>query len=230
LDSFIVQIPTEQTTAFTNVILGMVCLVLVWLLQRYRSQDYLRVRCWQALLVFLSIAAFIGAFAHGVAISEATYEGLWKPLLLILGVVIANMALVALYDLYGAVVLWRAGPLLLLVAILFFAVTHLEGATFLVFILYQAIGMFFVFYVYVVLGVKKRLRGAFVIAGGVVLQLVAGGIQASGPFEVKCIWMFDHNGIFHMVGLVATCVMVWGMTRGFGGSAAVQAARIEKQE
>lgn len=224
MDSFIIQIPTEQTTAFTNVILGMVCLVLVRRLQHYASQDYLRVRCWQSLLVFLSVAAFIGAFAHGVVISEATYEALWKPLLLILGVVIANMALVALYDLYGAVALWRAGPLLLLVAIAFFAVTYLEGATFLVFILYQMIGMLFAFFVYLLLGVKKRLRGAFGIAGGVVLQLVAGGIQASGPFEVKCVWLFDHNGIFHMVGLIATCVMVWGMTRGF------PAMRVEKQE
>lgn len=208
-------IATEQTTAVTDAILGVIALIGVGWFQCYRQRDYVRVRCWQSLLLFAAIAAFLGTVAHGIVMDKATYEGLWKPLLLILGYVVASIVLIAAYDVWGASHLRWIAPLLGTIALLFFATTFIQGLSFLVFIAYEAVGMLTALVLYIRLAVKKCLRGAGIIAVGIVLQLVAAGAQAAGPYEIRMIWLFDHNGVFHIVGIVATLVMLYGGARGF---------------
>jgi len=64
---------------------------------------------------------------------------------------------------------------------------------------------------------RRRFPGAGVIAAGIVLQLAAAAAQASGPFEFTMIWVFDLNGLFHLIGMVATFIIILGVARGFPG-------------
>ena len=210
----LVTIPTEQSTAITDAILGFEALVLMWYLQRFALRERWRVRLWQSLLAFTAVVALAGAYVHGVAMPTATYELLWKPLLLFLGLLIANFALVAVYDLFGRNSAKRLWPWLLTMAVGFFALIQVPGTTFFIFILYEALAMLFALGGYGVLAWRRSLPGAGMIACGIVLQLVAAAAQASGPFEVTMIWTFDHNGIFHLIGMVATLVMILGVAQG----------------
>jgi hypothetical protein len=210
-----VTIPTEQTTAITDAILGFEALTLMWYLQQYALRERWRVRLWQIVLAFTAVVAFAGSYVHGVVMPKTTYELLWIPLLLLLGLLVANVVLVAVYDLFGINTVKRLWPWLLAMAVGFFALTRVPGMTFLIFILYEALAMLFALGCYGILAWRQGLPGAGIIAGGIVLQIVAAAAQASGPFEISMIWTFDHNGIFHLIGMVANFVMIVGVAKGF---------------
>ena len=220
-----IGIPTEQTTALTDALLGLEALLLAGYLHRFAGSLRARARCWQSLLLFTALASFWGAVAHGIEMSQATYELLWIPLLLFLGLLVGNLALAATYDRFGPQAAKRSWPWLLAAALVFFGLTKVEGVTFLIFILYEAAAMLFALTCYGWLALRGRLSGAGIITVGIILQLVAAAVQASGPFQVIVIWVFDHNGLFHIIGMVATLVMVLGVSLGFPRSAAAQGAK-----
>lgn len=205
---------TEQTTAATDALLGLEALCLSGFLQKYHSQRPWRTRLWQVILLLTATVAFTGAVAHGLVMSKPTYELLWKPMVLCLGLIVAAVVLAAALDLWGKDRANKLLPWLGLAAIVFFGITQIPGATFLFFIVYEVVGMLFAIWAYGVLGAKGRLEGAGVVAAGIGLQIVAAGVQAAGPFEVRLIWLFDHNGIFHLIGMAATLVMVIGAAKG----------------
>lgn len=205
---------TEQTTAATDAILGIEAVCLALFLQRFASNNPWRVRIWQTVLLLTAFVAFAGTIAHGLVMEKATYELIWKPMLVCLGLLVAAVVLAAIYDRWGPDAARRLAPWLAGVGVGFFALVHVPGATFLFFILYEAVGMLFALAVYGALAAKRRLAGAGLITLGIVLQIVAAAAQASGPFEVRLIWPFDHNGVFHLIGMVATVVMIVGVARG----------------
>lgn len=213
-----IAIPAEQTTALTDALLGLEALILAGWLQRFVRLDRLRARWWQSLLLLMALASFLGTAAHGLVLSHTVNYWLWIPLLLALGLVVGNLVLVAMYDLFGPRAAKRAWPWLLIAAVGFFGLTRIEGVTFLLFVLYEAVGMLLALMWYVRLARQDRLAGAGLIAAGIVLQLVAAGVQAAGPYQFKLIWVFDHNGLFHLIGLAATLVMILGAARGFSRS------------
>lgn len=183
--------------------------------QRCIPVDRVRARCWQTLLFLTALASLQGTIAHGFKMSEPTYELLWKPLLINLGLIIANIVLVTLYDLFGQHTAKRALPWLVFMAVGFFAINQIPGATFLLFIAYEAIGMLSALAAYIYLSGKRKQMGFGIIAIGITLQIVAAVAQACGPYEVKMIWAFNHNGIYHLIGMVATLVMALGALNGF---------------
>ncbi len=205
---------TEQTTAITDAILGIQVFLLACFLNRYATVRRWRTRLWQGLMILAAGVALAGTVAHGLAMPKSVYELIWKPMLLCLGLVVAGMVLAAVYDLLGEqkAKLWV--PWLCAAALGFFILIQLPGTTFLFFILYEIAGMLFTLGGYGFLAVKGRLPGAGMVAAGIVLQILAAGIQAAGPFEVRMIWLFDHNGLFHLIGMLANFVMVFGVARG----------------
>lgn len=207
---------TEQTTAATDLILGIQAIGLAAYLGRFYPKDPWRTRLWQALMLLSGFVALAGTVAHGFVMSEATRNLIWKPMLICLGLVVAAFVLASVYDLKGRAAAKKLLPWCIGAALIFFGIVHIPGASFLYFILYEVAGMFFALGVYGYLGMKKQFPGAFMILFGIVLQIVAAGVQASGPWEVRLIWLFDHNGIFHIIGMVAIFVMVFGAARGFG--------------
>lgn len=206
---------TEQTTAATDLILGIQTIGLAAYLQRFYPRNPWRTRLWQALMLLSSAVALAGTVAHGMVMARETYELLWQPMLICLGLVVATFVLAAVYDLKGQAAARKLLPGCIGVALVFYGIIQIPGATFLYFILYEIVGMVFALGVYGYLGVKKRLAGAFPIVLGILLQILAAGVQAAGPFEVRLIWLFDHNGIFHLIGMLALFVMVFGAARGF---------------
>ncbi len=107
------------------------------------SCDRWKVRLWQTLLAFTSAVTFIGTYAHGVVMPKATYVLLWKLIYLFLGLTVANIISVAVYDLLGLKATKRLLPWLLVMALGFFGLMQVEGMAFLIFTFYETLAMLF---------------------------------------------------------------------------------------
>jgi hypothetical protein len=218
------EIPTEQTTAATDAVLAVLAIVCIVVLRRYRRADPPKVRLWTWVLGLLAVAAALGAVAHGIAMTEATRDALWRPLFLLLGLVVALFAAAAIHDWKGRHIARRMLPLLVSLGVMFFLVTQLTSGSFLVFVLYEAAAMLFALAVYVRLAAGQKLAGAGVVAVGIVLNIVAAGIQATESVRFTLGVPFDHNGVFHLVQMVAVIVLTAGLVQGLrrGGAPAAR--------
>jgi hypothetical protein len=97
------------------------------------------------------------------------------------------------------------------VAVGFFAITQLLSGAFLVFVVYEAVAMLAALGIYVSLAARRRQPGAALMALAILLNIVAAGIQASGTVRFTLVWPFDHNGLFHIVQMIAVVVLMLGL-------------------
>ncbi len=194
---FLADSPTELTTAATDAILALMAISLAAVLPRCTKPGFYR-RLWQAVFISLFAASLLGAAAHGLRMRSAISELLWHPLYFCLGLTLTFLALVAVCDWRGEAqarrFLFRLLPLPFVVVML----TWAGGGIFLIFILFEAIVMLCVLAVYLRLALQGK-PGASPILAGIMLTVAAAIVQSSGPFTVRLIWLFDHNGLFHLV-------------------------------
>ena len=156
-------------------------------------------------------AALLGAVAHGFAWSSAVWDLLWLPLFLLLGLTVALFVVGAIYDLRGLPAARRSVPFLMVLAFVFFGVTQVASGAFLVFVLYEAAAMLFALGVYGYLAATEANRAMSLMVLGVGLNIVAAAIQATQAASFTFIWPFDHNGVFHLVQMVALVVLCAGL-------------------
>jgi hypothetical protein len=205
--------PTELTTAATDALLGVLALFCVGLLQRYRATNRWKVGIWTWVLLALAAAALLGAMVHGLELRAGTREFLWRPLFLLLGLVVALFLVAASYDWLGGKLARRVLLVMIPVAVGFFVITQVAGGAFLLFIVYEAVAMFAALGIYVSLAIHRRLPGATLIAIAILLNIAAAAVQASGSVGFTLIWPFDHNGVFHIVQMIAVVVLMLGLHR-----------------
>lgn len=203
--------PTELTTAATDVAIGVMSIAAIGYLWQFAEYDGWKVALWCWVLGVLAAAALLGAVAHGFSWSTRAWKLLWKPLLLFLGVTVSLFVVGAAYDWGGLTVARRALPVLLALAVVFFAVTQLVSGAFLVFVVYEIVAMLFALGVYGYLSMNGTGAGMGLMAFGVALNIAAAVIQATRTVSFTLIWPFDHNGVFHIVQMVALVVLVAGL-------------------
>lgn len=205
---------TELTTAATDGLLAALscaCLVILW---PYRAANCWRFGIWAAVFGLLAIASVLGTAAHGLDISAEVRAWLWRPLYLCLGFVVALFCVGAILD-YGGHRAARIAMLpMLALGFGFFLVTQLTTGSFLLFVVYEALAMLAALAMYLLLSARRRLDGAGLIAAAILLNMAAAGIQASGSVYLSIGVPLDHNGVFHLVQLVAIAVLTSGLIRG----------------
>ena len=204
-------VPTELTTAATDAVLAVLAIACIrWLAVR-RSADPDKVTLWILVLALLAVASILGAVAHGLALSPGLVYLLWQPLFLSLGLVVALFVVAAVYDGFGP----RAARRLLIPALVvgaaFYLLTLVFPGTFLVFVLYEAVGMLAALALYSRLAIQTSQRWAWLMVAGVALNILAAGIQATETVRVDLVVPLDHNGVFHLVQMVAIVVLVAGV-------------------
>jgi len=209
----LVESLTERTTAATDLLLGVAAVLALPWIRATVPADRTRATLWRAVLGLLAVAGALGAVAHGLALPAAWSHALWQPLYLALGLLVALFVVAAVHDLLGAAAARRTLVPLLLVGAGFYGLTAVGDGSFLPFILYEASAMLLALAGYAVLASRGKLRGAAWICAGIALNLTAAAVQASS-LGLTLIVPFDHNGLFHLVQLVALAVLVAGVRAG----------------
>jgi multisubunit Na+/H+ antiporter MnhB subunit len=210
-----IDIPTEQTTAITDLFLALVCGFLIYSLWPYLQRQTLRARIWILAFAFLGLAGLLGFIAHGFKMSEAANRIWWMPLNLSLGLTVSLFAVGVIHDLAGKRYSLPALPILMGLGVLFFLVTLLIPGSFLVFIAYEALAMLFALVAYIYLQVKRQFPGALVMAAGVCVSIIAAAIQATHKLSFTLVWEFDHNATFHLVQILGLGLLLLGLQQGF---------------
>jgi hypothetical protein len=204
-------IVTELTTAATDAVLAVLALVCIRWLAARRSADPEKVTLWVLVLALLAVASALGAVAHGFDLSPNTLWLLWQPLFLSLGLVVALFVVAAVYDGFGAAAARRLLMPALVVGGAFYLLTLVFPGTFMVFVLYEAVAMLVALALYVRLAIRDGAKWAWLMVLGIGLNIVAAAIQASGTVRLDLGVPFDHNGVFHLVQMVAIVVLVLGV-------------------
>lgn len=208
-----IDIPTEQTTAVTDALLMAISMAAALYLHSIGQKYRWKATVWVVAFCFLSLAAMLGAVAHGLQMSETTQALIWHPLNFSLGLLVALFLVAAVYDIWGETIARRVLPAMVLIGGGFFGVTLVWPDSFLVFIIYEATVMFFALGGYAWLAVRGRLEGAWFIVAGILITMIAAGVQASHAVSFTFVWQFDHNGAYHLIQMVGIVAFVFGLKR-----------------
>jgi hypothetical protein len=206
--------PTELTTAVTDALLAVFALGAMASVIRLHSPEEWKARTWASVFGLLAVGAALGACVHGFTWSPVTRSRLWIPIYLSLGLTVALFVAGAIYDVRGYSASRKSLPVLIAVALAFFAVTQVGKGNFLWFVAYELVAMLISLAIYGYLTLQRRVPGASLMLLGVFLTIVAAAIQATkvlrwgGPVPV------NSDGIFHLVQIAAIVVLVIGLRRG----------------
>ncbi len=205
--------PTELTTAATDLAVGVLCLVSLRQLLRIQTSARWKRGVWAWVLALLVLASALGAAAHGLQWSSEVRDAIWKPLYLMLALSVALFLVGGVHDWRGEAAARRFLPWAIASGTLFFVLVEWLGGAFVIFVAYETTTMLAALAMCVSLAATRRTAGAGLVAIGLALTIGAGAVQVSG-LAVRVIVPFDHNGLFHLVQLIATAVLVIGLRRG----------------
>ena len=209
-----IDIPTEQTTAVTDAILALVAIAGAVYMYRIGDRDRWKTNLWAWVFGLLALAAALGTVVHGFKMSPALEASIWHPIKLSLGLLVALFVVAVVSDIWGRAMARKALPAMLLVGGGFFGVTLIWPGSFLVFIVYETVAMLFALGGYIWLARRGRRKGAWLMAGGILITIVAAGVQAGKLISFTFIWSFDHNGVYHLIQTAGIVLIVAGLRRG----------------
>ena len=102
-------------------------------------------------------------------------------------------------------------PILLTAGLGFYLTTLIYPGIFFLFIVYEAVALVFALCAYIFLTIQKDQPGAWLMAAGILVSIIAAGIQANKSVVLTFIWRFDHNGIYHLVQVVGLMLLLMGL-------------------
>jgi len=163
----------------------------------------------------MAIASLLGGISHGFVTSEKINAMLWHPLNLPLALTNGLVIVGVTYDIKGSASLHIVLPIIVVVSVLFFALTIYFPEGFIVFIVYQLLAMLFALATYVTLAYRQQLPGAWLITAGILISIAGAVIQTQKTLHVQIIWQFNNNGLYHIVQMVGVIVWVIGLRKAF---------------
>lgn len=206
----LVRIPTELTTAATDLALAVIA-VIAWLMLNRDGPEGLRGLLWRTVFVLLAITAFLGAIAHGLLLGDTAFVNIWRATYLGLSLLVAAFLLAAVRDVLGDAAARRSLLAITLVAFAAWTVFLVNPDNFLPFVIYETVAMALALAGFVWLSIRKTLPGAGWIAASIAVNIIAAAIQASETISFTLIWPFDHNGVFHLVQMPGIALLAHGL-------------------
>lgn len=208
------SIPTEQTSAITDLILAGQSMFCLYIVRRRSIKQCFALSLWACIFGLLSFSSLLGAFVHGFELVSETVEIIWCPLYFALGQLVALVALAATAHVGHENISRRAVPASIGLAFVFAAVTQVWSNSFLLFIAYEAVMMTFALGIYIVcIWQPQKQRGSGLLALGVLLTLMAAVVDTQSTWCIQCIWAFDNHGIFHLIQMLGLSIILFGLLR-----------------
>ncbi|MFO0912655.1 MAG: hypothetical protein U0795_06845 [Pirellulales bacterium] len=204
-------IPTEQTTAVTDLLLSIQAFITMLVVRRHRAVHPVGYGVWMVVLGLLSLASLLGAIAHGFDWSQAALVSWWRPLYLMLGLIAALFVVAAVALTIGERPAYRSLPWAVVVALIFFSVTQLWSDSFLLFIMYEGLMLLFALTLYARSYALTGTQGTGFLAVGVLIALLAGGVDSQTGLRLNLFWSFDNHGLFHLVQMLSVMFFRLGL-------------------
>ncbi len=206
-----IDIPTEQTTAVTDAILAVMAIAAAVYLHMIGQENHWKTTLWVWVFGLLALAAILGSIAHGFKMSKAFQTFLWYPIYLSLGLLVALFIVAVVYDICGEAIARRVLPIMIVIGVGFWGITLVWPDSFFIFIIYEAVTVLFALGGYTWVAYRGHLEGAWLMAAGIFVTIVAAGVQASKVLSFTFIWSFDHNGVHHLIQMVGIVLLVAGL-------------------
>lgn len=204
-------LPTEQTTAVTDLLLMLATLGALLHLRRFPAWRGWRRGLWLTVLVSLGLGAGLAAPAHGLLLPASLQGHLWSLIYLALGTAVSAIAVAALHDLKGPGPAGRLARAMGVLVLLLLMVVKLMDDEFLPFVLYEGLALSFALALYGRLAWVEGRRDARWLAAGILVTLLAAALQALHLGAFVWIWSFDHNGTFHLIQLLGMGFILLGL-------------------
>ena len=210
----LVRDPAEQTTAVTDIILALVACGCVLILQwsPVKPGGLWRIHIWSAAIGLIGLAAILGAVAHGLVLKPNIHNRIWQALNLALSLAVSLFVVGVINDLWGAELAKKSLPLMLLAGLGFYLTTLIYPGIFLFFIIYEGLALVLALCAYLFLAVRGE-PGAEFMAVGMLLSILAAGLQTRKSISFTLIWKFDHNGIYHIVQSLGLLLLIAGLLK-----------------
>jgi len=208
-----VKDPVEKTTAATDIILALVAFGGIVFLQSLlsNSSELWKINIWSAAIGLIGLAAALGAVAHGLVLSQTFHHRIWLVLNMALSLAVSLFVVGVVYDLWGFEISLTTLPILLTTGLGFYLTTLIYPDIFFLFIVYEVVALIFALCAYIFLTIQKDQPGAWLMAAGILVSIIAAGIQANKSVVLTFIWRFDHNGIYHLLQVVGLMLLLMGL-------------------
>ena len=208
----LVQDPAEQTTAATDIILAFVAFGGIFLLHFYleNKSELWRINIWSAAIGLIGLAAALGAAAHGLDLLPTIQNRIWLVLNMALALAVSLFVVGVVYDLWGYEASIRTLPLMLIAGLGFYLATLFYPGIFFLFVIYEALPLSFAFCAYLFLAFTGEPGTGF-MASGVMISIIAAGLQTRKSMVFMLVWKFDHNGIYHLVQTIGLLFLIAGL-------------------
>jgi len=205
--------PAEQTTALTDLILAAVALGGIFFLQwgPLNASGFARMTIWSTAFGLIGLASALGAAAHGLILGQKLQQRMWRILNAALALAVALFVVGVVIDLWGLPASYPTLPLMLLTGLGFYVLTSRFPGIFFVFIVYEGLALAFALGAYVFLSLRGELEGAGLMAAGILISIVAAGVQFKKSISFTLIWHFDHNGVYHLIQTVGLLLLLIGL-------------------
>jgi len=207
--------PVEKTTAATDIILALVAFGGIVFLRSLlsNSSELWKINIWSAAIGLIGLAAALGAVAHGLVLSQTFHHRIWLALNLALSLAVSLFVVGVVYDLAGFEISHTTLPILLTTGLGFYLTTLIYPDIFFLFIVYEVVALVFALCAYIFLTIQKDQPGAWLMAAGILVSIIAAGIQANKSVVLTFIWRFDHNGIYHLMQVLGLMLLLIGLQR-----------------
>jgi hypothetical protein len=205
------DVATEQSTAATDAILAVILIIATVFMRRMGGQSLWKSTLWAWIFSLLAIASILGSIAHGLEIPKILQVFLWHSIYLSLGLSVALFVVAIVFDIWGELVARRLLPIMLIIGSGFFFMTLIGSGDFQVFIIYESVVMLLALGGYIWLACYDRLDGAWLMAAGILVSIVAAVVQSGNDVLLTLIWSFDNNGIYHLIQMVGVILLMAGL-------------------
>jgi len=208
----LVKDSAEQTTAVTDIILALVAFGGVLLLQwpPVNTSGLWRTNVWSTAIGLIGLAAALGAVAHGLLLKTIPHNRIWMVLNLALALAVSLFVVGVINDLWSNELARKALPYMIIAGLGFYLTTLIYPGIFFIFIVYEGLALFIALGAYSFLTVNGK-PGAGFMASGVLLSMIAAGLQARKSIAFTLVWKFDHNGIYHIVQTFGLLFLIAGL-------------------
>jgi hypothetical protein len=203
----------ELTTAATDAALALLALASAGFLYRFRGWDFWKILLWCLIMLLLATGSLFGVLVHGFKLATTIYDAFWFLLYLSLGLTVALFVVNAIGDGWGRSASRWTLPFLLVAGCVFPIVAQLIVRDFLIFILYEGVGMIFALVVYTWLMIARHAPGAILITCGILVTIIAAVVQTIHSIAFTVIWQFNNNGLFHLIQMIGVVCLVVGIRR-----------------